>query len=278
MNTMIETIQRYLNKGEDLVLAVITEASGSTPRGKGAAMLVGREGLLAGSIGGGALEGMALRTAAQCLNERRSDSLFFSLAPSADGAEDGTICGGSVSILLQYLDASHAPLPEKVYDLLSAEPPQRAVIFGGGHVAKALVPILSSVDFRVIVMDERSEFATNERFPDAAQVVCGSFGHLDQLFTFNENDYAVVVTSGHQHDYEVEEQILRQDLAYTGVIGSRKKTAAVNAKLRAAGITEEQLAKVHTPIGLDIGAKTPEEIAVSIAAEMIQVRAERRRG
>ncbi|MBR5641787.1 MAG: xanthine dehydrogenase accessory protein XdhC [Firmicutes bacterium] len=275
MNAMIETIQEYLKKGEDLVLAVVTETSGSTPRGKGAAMLVGREGLLAGTVGGGALEGTVLSTAQQCLNERRSDALFYSLQGS-DGTGDGMICGGTVSVLLQFLDSSHATLPEQVYELLSAEPLQRAIIFGGGHIAAALAPILKSVDFRVIVMDERPEFTTNERFPDAAQVVCGSFGDLSDLFTFGENDYAVVVTSGHQHDFEVEEQILRHELAYIGVIGSRKKTAAVNAKLREAGITEEQLAKVHTPIGLDIGAETPEEIAVSIAAEMIQVRAERR--
>ena len=276
MNAMIETIQDYLKKGEDLVLALITGTEGSAPRGKGAAMLVGREGLLAGSIGGGALEGTVLRMAQQCLNDKRSDTLFYSLQ-GADGTEDGMICGGTVSVLLQFLDSSHAGLPERVYELLSAERPQRAIIFGGGHIAAALAPILRSVEFRVIVMDERPEFATNERFPDAAQVVCGSFGHLSDLFTFGGNDYAVVVTSGHMHDFEVEEQILRHDLAYIGVIGSRKKTAAVNAKLREAGITEEQLAKVHTPIGLDIGAETPEEIAVSIAAEMIAVRAERRK-
>ena len=277
MNVMIETIQEYLGKGEDLVLAVITEASGSTPRSRGAAMLVGREGLLAGTIGGGALEGTVLRTAQQCLNEKRSDALFYSLQGS-DGTEGGMICGGTAPVLLQFLDSSHAGLPEQVYKLLSAEVPSRAIIFGGGHIAAALAPILNSVDFRVAVIDERPEFAANERFPDAAQVVCGSFGHLSDLFTFGENDYAVVVTSGHIHDYEVEEQILRHDLAYIGVIGSRKKTAAVNAKLREAGITEEQLAKVHTPIGLDIGAETPEEIAVSIAAEMIQVRADRWKG
>ena len=285
MNVTVETIQEHLNKGEDLALALITETEGSAPRGNGAAMLVGREGLLAGTVGGGALEGTVLRTALQCLNEKRSDLLSFSLQGSArteegmlrNGTETGMICGGTVSVLLQFLDSSHAVLPPKVYELLSAEPPQRAIIFGGGHIASALAPILKNVDFRVIVMDERPEFATNERFPDAAQVVCGSFGHLSNLFTFGENDYAVVITSGHIHDYEVEEQILRHELAYIGVIGSRKKTAAVNAKLREAGITEEQLAKVHTPIGLDIGAETPEEIAVSIAAEMIQVRAERRK-
>ena len=126
-------------------------------------------------------------------------------------------------------------------------------------------------------MDDRPEFAAKERFPNAVQVVCGDFGRLDGVFPFRDNDYAVVVTSGHQYDFEVEEQLLRRSLAYVGVIGSRKKTAAVNAKLKAAGILEEKLAQVHTPIGLDIGAVTPEEIAVSIAAEMIAVRAERRK-
>ena len=104
MNAMIETIQDYMKKGEDLVLALITETEGSAPRGKGAAMLVGREGLLAGTIGGGALEGTVLRTAQQCLNEKRSDALFYSLQ-GADGTEDGMICGGTVSVTMRWLSA-----------------------------------------------------------------------------------------------------------------------------------------------------------------------------
>ena len=282
MQEIFVQLQERLDAGEDLVLAVITDASGSTPRGKGAAMLVSASGLICGTIGGGALEAETLKTAAACLAEKRSGQLEFRMDGDA-AAGDGMICGGAATVLLQYIAAGQKDWLQVLEEKIGADsplfaPPERALIFGGGHIAAALAPILKSVGFRVIVMDNREEFADPARFPDAAQVVCGDFRHLAKFFTFCKSDYAVVVTSGHVHDFEVEEQLLCLNLAYIGVIGSRKKTAAVNAKLREAGISEEQIAKVHTPIGLAIGAVTPEEIAVSIAAEMIQVRAERRKG
>ena len=301
MFAILETIKDRMAQGEDLVLAIVRETQGSVPRRKGAAMLIGSSGILKGSIGGGALEAAVLRAAKDCLVQKCCQALAFGLdggklltQNAGDALPTGMICGGRVSVWLQYIRSGDRTWQEQCdqallllkdgcsaqlnFDSLSfpLDPPERALLFGGGHIAKALTPILASVDFRVVVMDERPEFATSGRFPNAAQVVCGDFGHLDKFFTFRENDYAVVVTSGHVHDFEVEEQLLRKELAYVGVIGSRKKTAAVNAKLKAAGIPEEKLAQVHTPIGLDIGAVTPEEIAVSIAAEMIRVRAERR--
>ena len=282
MQDIFEKMQDRLDAGEDLVLAVVTEASGSTPRGKGAAMLTGPSGLICGTIGGGVLEAEALKEAAVCLAEKRSRQFEYRMDSDA-AAEDGMICGGSATVLLQYIAAGQKDWLQQLKEQIGADSPlfaspERAFIFGGGHIAAALAPILKSVGFLVVVMDDRAEFADPARFPDAAQAVCGDFRHLAKSFTFCESDYAVIVTSGHMHDFEVEEQLLRQELAYIGVIGSRKKTAAVNAKLREAGISEEQLAKVHTPIGLAIGAVTSEEIAVSIAAEMIQVRAERRKG
>lgn len=153
---------------------------------------------------------------------------------------------------------------------------ERAVIFGGGHCAYALAPLLKTVGFRVTVMDCRKEFADAERFPDADAVICGDYLNLADSVTLTEEDYVVIMTNGHLHDYEVEEQVLRGSFAYLGVIGSRTKTASINARLREAGIPEERIACVHTPIGTAIKAVTPEEIAVSIAGEMIYERALRR--
>lgn len=150
---------------------------------------------------------------------------------------------------------------------------ERAIIFGAGHCALALVPILSSVGFRVTVMDDRAGLLTEDRYPSAKQLVCGEFTDIESRLAIEDGDYAVVMTSGHAHDYEVEEQVLRKNCAYVGVIGSRKKLASVNERLRAAGIAEEKIESVHAPIGLAIQAITPEEIAVSIAAEMIAHRA-----
>ena len=150
---------------------------------------------------------------------------------------------------------------------------ERAILFGGGHCAQALAPLLATIGFRVTVMDNRAEYVGRDRFPDAEQLIVGDYTKLSDYLTLTDDDYAVVMTNGHSFDLEVEDQLLRQTLAYVGVIGSRSKKAAVNAKLRERGIPEEAIAAVHSPIGISIKAVTPEEIAVSIAGEMIYARA-----
>ncbi|MBR6090245.1 MAG: XdhC family protein [Anaerolineaceae bacterium] len=154
--------------------------------------------------------------------------------------------------------------------------PERVLIFGGGHIAASLVPLLNTVGFRCWVFDDRPEYTTAERFPGAEKRITGDFTRIADHIEITAEDYAVVMTSGHIHDFEVQNQVLRSPFAYIGVIGSRKKTASVNARLREQGISEEAIAKIHTPIGVPIKAVTPEEIAVSIAGELILVRAERR--
>ena len=153
---------------------------------------------------------------------------------------------------------------------------ERAVIFGGGHIARELAPLLKNVGFRVTVMDCREEYADPADFPDAERIICGDYMHIDQYLDLGAEDYVVVMTNGHTHDFDVQEQALRRKLAYIGVIGSRKKTAVVNARLREAGVPEKGIAQVHTPIGTSIKAVTPAEIAISIAGEMIYERALRR--
>ena len=153
---------------------------------------------------------------------------------------------------------------------------ERALIFGGGHCGLALAPILKSVGFRVTVFDDREEFANWDRFPEVDHVICGDYLNIAKDITFAPDDYVVVMTTGHRHDFEVEEQALRHPLAYIGVMGSAQKTKAVNAKLLDCGLTEADLARVYTPIGINIKGTTPAELAVSIAAEMILVRAQHR--
>ena len=153
---------------------------------------------------------------------------------------------------------------------------ERAIIFGGGHIARELAPLLDRVGFRVVVMDNRPEFADPKDLPGAGQVICGDYLRLSDYLDLNEEDYVVVMTNGHTHDFDVQEQALRGKLAYIGVIGSRRKTAVVNQRLRDAGVSEEGIAQVHTPIGTPIKAVTPAEIAISIAGEMIYERARRR--
>lgn len=161
--------------------------------------------------------------------------------------------------------------------LIYTEPLMRAgrvYVFGGGHVGQALVPVLASVGFRVTLYDNRPELADKAHFPQAEQIVCGPYDAI--TVTPTENDYVVIMTPGHQGDFALLSQVLRRKTRYVGCIGSRHKIARTQQLLREAGITEEAIASVHSPIGLPILAETPAEIAISIAAEMIQCRAENR--
>ena len=148
----------------------------------------------------------------------------------------------------------------------------RVYIFGGGHVGKALVPVLDSIDFRVVVFDKRPEVAQKEQFPCAEQVILGDYEHFFDKVSLKPEDYAIIMTPGHESDFVLLEQILTKDLRYVGCIGSRSKIAKTKERLMEAGIAEDRINGVHWPIGLSIGAQTPAEIAISIAAELIQVR------
>ena len=149
----------------------------------------------------------------------------------------------------------------------------RVYIFGGGHVSQALVPAIAAVGFRPVVYDDRPEFADKALFPQADEVLCGSFEELSRQVKVTPDDYVVIMTRGHQADYEVLAQTLRSGAKYLGCIGSKRKLALCRDRLLAAGFTEEEYTMVHAPIGLAIGAETPEEIAVSVTAELIAVRA-----
>ena len=304
MKNLFTQMLYELEKGHDLVLLSILSASGSTPRGRGAQMLAGFQGRIEGTIGGGNVEHLAERRAQELLAERRCGRERFPLHPG-DG-DIGMVCGGEVEVWFQFVDAGDARWaalaseglkrierrePGVLVQKLDGSPAElcdgpgeglsiplpigeRAVIFGGGHCAQALAPLLDTVGFRVTVMDPREELKA--RFPTAERFLCGDYERISEYLTVTEEDYLVVLTSGHAFDFAVQEQVLRGPFAYLGVIGSRSKTAAVNARLREAGVSEEAIAKVHTPIGTPIKAVTPAEIAVSIAGEMIYERAVRR--
>ncbi|MDR0400937.1 MAG: XdhC family protein [Treponema sp.] len=151
----------------------------------------------------------------------------------------------------------------------------KVYIFGGGHVAQALAPLLGGVGFRCVIFDNRGEFAAPELFPSAAGVITGDYDHIYEKLRIGPNDYVVIAT--HAYDLPVLRQVIAGDSAYIGVIGSKGKIAAVKGRLRSEGVSEERLNSLNAPIGLAIHSETPEEIAVSIAGEMIKCRAEKRR-
>ena len=148
-------------------------------------------------------------------------------------------------------------------------------VFGGGHVAQQLVPVLAKIGFPVVVYEDRPEFATSELFPAAQEIICADLGRISEHITVGPADYVVIMTRGHQKDYEVLEQMLRTPATYVGCIGSRSKVAATKERLAAAGVSQADIDRMVSPIGLEIEAETPEEIAISIAAQLILHRAQR---
>lgn len=195
--------------------------------------------------------------------------------PSLYGKE-GLLCGDALPEETASALCVRSAVLTKEY---ASEPlPQygRVVIFGGGHIAQSLVPLLGAVDFRCVVLDSRADYAKPELFPGAEEVICCDYERISDFVTLTGEDYAVVMTNGHEFDLTVEEQVLRLPHAYLGVVGSRGKIAFVNKTLTERGIDPALLETVHTPIGLSIRAVTPAEIAVSILAELILCRAEAR--
>ena len=148
-------------------------------------------------------------------------------------------------------------------------------VFGGGHVAQELVPVIAHVGFSAVVFEDRADFARRELFAGVTDTVLGDFAHFEQKLTITPDDYIVIMTRGHQADYEILLQALRTQACYVGCIGSRTKMVRVRERLAEDGLSEAQIARIHNPIGLPILAETPAEIAISIAAELIQFRAQR---
>ena len=151
-----------------------------------------------------------------------------------------------------------------------------AYIFGGGHVARELAPLLARLDFCFMVLDDRAEFAVPADFPGAKGVLCADFGHILDAVAPGSGDYAVVMTRGHLFDLEVQKQLLTTPVGYIGVMGSRKKKEFVFERLREAGFSDRALSRIVTPVGLPLGGETPAEIALSVAAQLVQLRAERK--
>ena len=326
MRNLIKMMARQLSAGNDVVLVTVTAATGATPRGAGARMLVNKNGRLCGTIGGGAVEHRAIQIAQTVLAERSSTQHNFSLTRD-DVQNLGMICGGAVEVFFHYLAADNQNAIELAaeaeqllahrqniwlltnlsdnslglvtqqnapswlapqltgkakriqyngqdYFLEQIGTSSSVYIFGGGHVAQELVPLLSHVGFRCVVMDDRPEFTDPSLFPAADEILMVDFTHIDDFIKINADDYVCVMTKGHAYDTLIQAQILRAVPCYIGVIGSAAKAAGVRKSLiEDHGLTHEDVDRITTPIGLKIGAETPAEIAVSIAAQMIEVRA-----
>lgn len=271
---VFDCLTRTLSAGQDAVLAAVEKTSGSAPRGPGACMVVTAGGRAAGTVGGGASEYASEQAALKALQARQSGRKRFLLHPGGGAGQDlGMLCGGEIEVSFRYLPAGGQSLAWVREEWARTARPGRVYIFGGGHVSRKLVPALAAVEFRCVVLENRAEFALPALFPEAEEVRCIDYARAAQEAALTADDYVVIMTRGHQDDLLIQAQVMRTPVRYIGVIGSRQKTAALTAALREMGFTDADLARVHAPIGLPIRSETPAEIAVSITAQLILVRA-----
>jgi len=259
-----------IEQGEDFVVAKVVETKGSTPRKKGAVLMMKKDGTTMGTVGGGLLEAETEKLCKQTFETKEKSRIYeFVLDEKQAGALDMG-CGGDAKVQVDYVNASDPGDFVKEFKLAST-----AYIFGGGHVAYALEPVLRHVDFRTVVIDDREEYANPERYPHADRtIVVDSFDDAFADIETDEDSYIIIVTRGHRGDLQVLRESLKQEYAYLGMIGSKRKNTLLYETLMKEGVSEEKLAEVHAPIGLKIGSETPEEIAISIVAEIIQVRSQ----
>jgi len=275
MRKLVNALEDALKAGKPAVLCSIVASSGSTPRGEGAMMIVTEDGRIAGTIGGGAVEYNSEKIAAEVLKEKKSRQHPFVLQKN-DVEDIGMICGGNVQVEFFYIDPL---MPESLYKLEELKTVvrrlSRVYIFGGGHVAQALVPVLTSIDFECVVLEDREDYCSIDLFPGAVGTILCDNQNIKKYVSITADDYVCIMTRGHKDDMIIESQVLKTPAKYIGVIGSRHKIAGVNAQLKERGCTDEEIARITTPIGMPIkGANTPQEIAISIAAQLIEVRAE----
>ena len=265
---LYKTAKKLMEEHTDFMFVQIIKSSGSAPRKAGACMLVLPDGKTVGTVGGGNIEYTASRDAMTAFMEQKSFTKDYDLS-NREAAELGMICGGHVTLEFRYISREDSNFYE--YLLTESEKRESTVyVFGGGHIAQELVPVLSHLDFSCVVFDDRPEFSNKEVFPDAAQCIVGDFEALANFVDIRSEDFVCIMTRGHQFDYLVQKQVLLTDAHYIGVMGSRKKTQIIREKLLADGFTESDINRLKSPIGLDIKAETPAEIAISIAAELIQ--------
>jgi xanthine dehydrogenase accessory factor len=243
-----------LERGEPAALVTIVSTTGSTPQRVGAKMLVFADGRIVGTIGGGCYENDAFGKAREAIHTRRPQLVHYELDDDF-AQETGLICGGQMDVYIEPIE----PSPE-------------LYIVGAGHVGFHLARIAEEVGFRVHVADDREKFANAERFPTAAEIVVDDIPAWLEKATLPSHAYAVIVTRGHVNDLEALRALAPRELRYLGLIGSRAKVARIYEELSKGPIPADALSRVHAPIGLDIGAVTPQEIAVSIVAELIAVK------
>ena len=253
MISVYKAISELEENNESAALCTLTKSEGSTPRHVGSKMLVYADGNIIGTVGGGELENRVIKSALESLQSGETQMLSYTMADPSRG--DPGVCGGTVEVFVEPI-----------------LPPAMVVVIGGGHVGKAVVHLAKWLGFRVAVSDDREEFCNPESVPGADEYYPVEMAKLAENLKVTKQSYLVVTSRGSAIDAQGLPSLLESDAAYIGVIGSKRRWLTTVKALKDHGVNEELIAKVHSPMGLELNAETPEEIAISIMAEILMLR------
>ena len=251
---LYDEIVRLRKLGQKCAVATIVQVNGSIPSFESAKILVREDGSFMGTVGGGCVEAEVWNAAREVIETEKPRHLSFSLGQDA-AYDEGLICGGQLNIFVE-----------------PVIPQPRAFIFGGGHVSKGISKIATLAGFSTSIIDNREAFANAERFPEAEATYAEEYEDVFPKLPVNSSSYIIIVTRGHRDDMRVLRWAVNTPARYIAMIGSKRKTISVVHELEKEGIPREAFEKVFAPMGLEIGAEMPEEIAISVVAEMIAVR------
>jgi xanthine dehydrogenase accessory factor len=249
-----DEVVRLRRLGQKCALATIVQVNGSIPSYESAKLLVREDGSMTGTIGGGCVEAEVWNAAREVMETERPRHLNFSLGQDA-AYDNGLICGGQLNVFVEPI----VPQP-------------RAYIFGAGHISKSLSKVASLAGFATVIVDNREAFANRERFPDADEVYAEEYEEVFPKLNVRDTSYLIIVTRGHRDDMRVLQWAITTNARYIAMIGSKRKVIGVIKELEKEGFPRAAFERVFAPMGFEIGAITPEEIAVSVVAEMIAVR------
>lgn len=254
MNTIYEAVAEAVRGRETVALATIVQTRGSTPRQVGTKMLIRGDGTIVGTVGGGALEAAIIEAAQEALRQGKPRLVHYGLRADQHEQDLG-VCGGDLDVFIDVV-----------------APQATLLLIGAGHVAVPLAEMARMLRFRTIVFDDRAEYANRDRFPQADEVLVEEFEPGLRSLDITPNTWIIIATRSHESDAAALRAVVESPAAYIGLLGSRRKVSLIFKALREEGVREERLARVYAPVGLDLGAETPEEIALSIMAEILMVR------
>src|SRR5271166_575135 len=249
-----DEIVRLRQLGQKCAVATIVQVNGSIPSYESAKLLVREDGSMLGTIGGGCVEAEVWNAAREVIATERPRNMNFSLGQDA-AYDNGLICGGQLSVFVE-----------------PVVPQPRAFIFGAGHISKSLSKVADLAGFATIIVDNREAFAHRDRFPEAAEIYAEEYEEIFPKLNIRDTSYLIIVTRGHRDDMRVLRWAVTTPARYIAMIGSKRKVIGVVKELEKEGVARSAFDRVFAPMGFDIGAITPEEIAVSVVAEMIAVR------